>query len=228
MGRRKNIYSRSDPKLTLILILSLTQGLGLRLTPRKRIGVGNQKPTAKDWYPRRRSGKNLLNLGRRKNIYSESDPKLILTLTLRLTLGLGLELTPGKMIRVENLIPNEKDGFGRSRAGKSLLNLCRYKIFYPGGDPKLTLTLTLSVTLGLGLELTPGETIRVESLIPNEKDGFGRSRAGKSLLNLCRYKIFYPGRDLKLTLTLTLSVTLGLGLGFNPKLNPRVRVGVNS
>ena len=167
-------------------------------------------------------------MGRRKNIYSESDPKLTLTLTLRLTLGLGLVLTPGKTISVENLKPNRKDQYRRRRSGKDLKNLCRQKNFYPGRDPKLTLTLTQSLTLGLGLELTPGETIRVENLIPNEKDGFGRSRAGKSLLNLCRQKIFYPGRDPKLTLTLTLSVTLGLGLGFNPKLNPRVRVGVNS
>ena len=81
------------------------------------------------------------------------------------------------------MIPNEKHGFGRSRAGKSLLNLCRYKIFYPGGDPKLTLTLTLtlSVTLGLGLELTPGETISVENLKPNGKDQYRRRRSGKDL-----------------------------------------------
>ena len=45
---KKNFYPRSDPKLPLTLILSLTLGLGLRLTPRKRIGVGNQKPNAKD------------------------------------------------------------------------------------------------------------------------------------------------------------------------------------
>ena len=109
-------------------------------------------------------------MGRRKNIYSGSDPKPTLTLALSLTLGLGLGLTPGKTIRVENLIPNEKHGFGRSRAGKSLLNLCRYKIFYPGGDPKLTLTLTLSLTLGLGLGLTPGKTISIENLKPNAKD----------------------------------------------------------
>ena len=109
-------------------------------------------------------------MGRRKNIYSGSDPKLTLTLTLSLTLGLGLGLTPGKTIRVENLIPNEKHGFGRSRAGKSLLNLCRYKIFYPGGDPKLTLTLTLSITLGLGLGLTPRKRISVGNLKPNAKD----------------------------------------------------------
>ena len=116
-----------------------------------------------------------------KNIYSGSDPKLTLTLTLSLTVGLGLGLTPGKTIRVENLIPNEKHGFGRSRAGKSLLNLCRYKIFYPGGNPKLTLTLTLSVTLGLGLGLTPGEKISVENLKPNGKDQYRRRRSGKDL-----------------------------------------------
>ena len=87
---------------------------------------------------------------------------------------------------------------------------------YPNPNPKAT------------VRVTPGKTIRVENLIPNEKHGFGRSRAGKSLLNLCRYKIFYPGGDPKLTLTLTLSLTLGLGFGLNPKLNPRVRVGVNS
>ena len=108
-------------------------------------------------------------MGRRKNIYSGSDPKLTLTLTLSLTLGLGLGLTSGKTIRVENLIPNEKHGFGRSRAGEILLNLCRYIILYPEGDPKLTLTLTLSVTLGLGLGLTPGKTISVENLKPNAK-----------------------------------------------------------
>ena len=66
-----------------------------------------------------------------KNIYSGSDPKLTLTLTLSLTLVLVLGLTPGKTIRVDNLKRNEKDGFGRSRAGKSLLNLCRCNIFYP-------------------------------------------------------------------------------------------------
>ena len=120
-------------------------------------------------------------MGRRKNIYSGSDPKLTLTLTLSLTLGLGLELTPGKTITVENLIPNKKDGLGRSRARKSLLNLCRYKIFNPEGDPKLTLTLTLSVTLWLGLELTPGETISVENLKPNGKDQYRRRRSGKDL-----------------------------------------------
>ena len=79
------------------------------------------------------------------------------------------------------MIPNGKDGFGRSRAGKSLLNLCRYKIFYPGGDPKLTLTLTLSVTLGLGLGLTPAKTITVENLKPNGKDQHRRRRSGKAL-----------------------------------------------
>ena len=79
------------------------------------------------------------------------------------------------------MIPNEKHGFGRSRAGKSLLNLCRYKIFYPGCDPKLTLTLTLtlSVTLGLGLGSTPGETISVENLKLNAKDQYRRRRSGK-------------------------------------------------
>ena len=77
------------------------------------------------------------------------------------------------------MIPNEKHGLGRSSAGKSLLNLCRYKIFYPGCDPKLTLTLTLSVTLGLGLGSTPGETITVENLKPNAKDQYRRRRSGK-------------------------------------------------
>ena len=65
-------------------------------------------------------------------------------------------LTPGKTIRVENLIPNEKHGFGRSGEGKSLLNLCRRKNVYPRTDPKQTLTLTLSLTLGLGLGLGLG------------------------------------------------------------------------
>ena len=120
-------------------------------------------------------------MGRRKNIFSGSEPKPTLTLALSLTLGLGLGLTPAKTIRVENLIPNEKHGFGRSRAGKSLLNLCRYKIFYPGGDPKLTLTLTLSVTLGLGLGLTPGKTISAENLKPNAKEWYRRRRSGKNL-----------------------------------------------
>ena len=120
-------------------------------------------------------------MGRRKNIYSGSDPKLTLTLTLSLTVGLGLGLTPGKTIRVENLIPNEKHGFGRSRAGKSLLNFCRYKISYPRGDPKLTVTVTLSVTLGLGLGLTPGETISIENLKPNGKDQYRRRCSGKDL-----------------------------------------------
>ena len=115
-------------------------------------------------------GKIFKNCVDQKNFYPRSDPKLTLTLILSLTLGLGLELTPGKTIRVENLIPNKKDGFGRSRAGKSRLNWCRYKIFYPGGDPKLTLTLTLSLTLGLGLGLTGGKTISVEKLKPNAKD----------------------------------------------------------
>ena len=55
-----------------------------------------------------------------KIFYPKSDPKLTLTLTLSLTLGLGLGLTPGKTIRVENLKPNAKHGFGCSRAGKSL------------------------------------------------------------------------------------------------------------
>ena len=67
------------------------------------------------------------------------------------------------------MIPNEKHGLGRSRAGKS------------GGDPKLTLTLTLSVTIGLGLELTPGETISVENQKPNGKDQYRRRRSGKDL-----------------------------------------------
>ena len=82
---------------------------------------------------------------------------------------LGFGLTPGKTIRVGKLKPNAKHGFGFSRAGKSLLNLCRYKIFYLGSDPKLTLTLTLSVTLRLGLGLTAKKTISVENLKPNAK-----------------------------------------------------------
>ena len=92
------------------------------------------------------------------------------TLTLSLTLGLGLGLTLQKTIRVENLKPNAKHGIGRSRAGKSLLNLCRYKIFYRGSDSKLALTVTLRLTLVLGLGLTPGKTISVNNLKPNAKD----------------------------------------------------------
>ena len=163
-------------------------------------------------------------MGRRKNIYSGSDPKLTLTLTLSLTLGLGLGLTPGKTIRVENLKPNEKKRFVRSRAGKSFLNLCRYKIFYPGSDPKLTQTLTLSLILGLGLGLTPGKKISVENLKPNAKDQYRRRRSGKDLKKFCRQKNFYPGSDPKLTLTLTLSLTVGLGLG----LTPTKRIGVGN
>ena len=109
-------------------------------------------------------------MGRQKNIYSGSDPKLTLTLTLSLPLASGLGLTPGKTISVENLKPNAKLGFGRSRAGNSLLNLCSYKIFYPGSDTKLTLTLTLSLPLAIGLGLTTGKTISVENLKPNAKD----------------------------------------------------------
>ena len=45
---KKNIYSGSDPKLTLTLTLSLTLGLGLGLTPGKTISVENLKPNAKD------------------------------------------------------------------------------------------------------------------------------------------------------------------------------------
>ena len=99
---------------------------------------------------------------RQKNFYPGSDPKITLTLTLSLTLGLGLGLTPEKTIRVENLIPNEKHGFGRSGEGKSLLNLCRRKNVYPRSDPKQTLTLTLSLTLGLGLGLNPNPNTRVK------------------------------------------------------------------
>ena len=55
---------------------------------------------------------------------------------------------------------------------------------------------------------------------------------GKMFETCVDEKIFYPGNDPKLTLILTLSLTLGLGLGLNPnpnpKLNPWVRVGVNS
>ena len=104
--------------------------------------------------------------------------------------------------------------------------MCRRRNLYPGNDPKLTLNLTLSLTLGLGLGLTPGKTIRVENLIPNEKHGFGRSGEGKSLLNLCRRKNVYLRSDPKQTLTLTLSLTLGLGLGLNPNPNPTVKLWV--
>ena len=107
-------------------------------------------------------------MGRRKNIYPRSDPKLTLTLTLSLILGLGL--TPGKTISVENLKQNGKDQYRRRRSGKNLKNWCRRINFYPGSDSKPTLTLTLSVTLGLGLGLTPGNSISVEKLKPNAKD----------------------------------------------------------
>ena len=46
--QKKNIYSGSDPKLTLTLTLSLTQGLGLGLTAGKTISVEKLKPNAKD------------------------------------------------------------------------------------------------------------------------------------------------------------------------------------
>ena len=55
-----------------------------------------------------------------KFFYPKSDPKLTLTLTLSLTLGLGLELTPGKMMNVENLKPNGKGLYRRRRSGKNL------------------------------------------------------------------------------------------------------------
>ena len=83
-----------------MLTLSLTLGLGLGLTPGKTISVENLKPIGKDYYRRRRSGKNVLNLCRQKNIYIRSHSKVTPTLTLSLTLGLGLGLTPGKTISV--------------------------------------------------------------------------------------------------------------------------------
>ena len=81
----------------------------LGLTPAKTISVENLKPNRKDQYRRRRSGKDVLNLCKQKNIYYGSHPKLTPTLTLSLTLGLGLGLTPGKTISIENLKPNAKD-----------------------------------------------------------------------------------------------------------------------
>ena len=47
---KKNLYSGSDPKLTLTLTLtlSLTLGLWLGLTPKKKVRVKNLKPNAKD------------------------------------------------------------------------------------------------------------------------------------------------------------------------------------
>ena len=86
--------------LTLTLTLSLTLGLGLGLTPGKTISVENLKPNGKDYYRRRRSGKDVLNLCRQKNIYFRSHSKVTPTLTLSLTLGLGLGLTPAKTISV--------------------------------------------------------------------------------------------------------------------------------
>ena len=44
------------------------------------------------------------------------------------------------------------------------------KNIYSGSDPILNLILTLRLTLGLGLGLTPGKTMSVEKLKPNEKD----------------------------------------------------------
>ena len=105
-----------------------------------------------------------------KIFYPGSDPKLTLTLTLSLTPGLGLGLTPAKTISVENLKPNKKDYFRRTRSGKDVLNLCRQKNIYFGSHDKVTLTLTLSLTLGLGFGLTPGKTSSVQNLKPNAKD----------------------------------------------------------
>ena len=56
---KKNIYFGSHPKLILTLALTLTLRLGLVLTPAKTISVGNLKPNSKDYYRRKRSGKNL-------------------------------------------------------------------------------------------------------------------------------------------------------------------------
>ena len=79
------------------------------VNPGKTISVENLKPNGKDWYRRKRSGKDVLNLCRHKNIYFGSHSKLTLTLTLSLTPGLGLGLTPGKTISVQNLKRNTKD-----------------------------------------------------------------------------------------------------------------------
>ena len=118
LWRFNNGYSH--PKLTLTLTLSLTPGLGLGLTPGKTISVQNLKRNTKDQCRRRRSGKNLYNLCRQKNISFGSDPKLTLTITLSLTLELGLGLTPAKTISVQNLKPNSKDQDRRKRSGKNL------------------------------------------------------------------------------------------------------------
>ena len=44
----KIFYPGNDPKLTLILTLSLTRGLGLGLTPGKTMSVRKLKPNAID------------------------------------------------------------------------------------------------------------------------------------------------------------------------------------
>ena len=80
--------------LTLTLTLSLTLGLGLGLSPGKTISVENLKPNGKDYYRRRRSGKDVLNLCRQKNIYFRSHSKVTPTLTLSLTLGLNPNPNP--------------------------------------------------------------------------------------------------------------------------------------
>ena len=67
-------------------------------------------------------------MGRQKNIYPRSDPKLTLTLTLSLILGLGLRLTPRKRISVGNLKPNAK---------KSILVDVQGKIFRTWVDEKI-------------------------------------------------------------------------------------------
>ena len=109
-------YLRSELKVTPTL--SLTLGLGLRLTPGKTKGVENLKPNAKYQYRRKRPRKNLKNLCWWKLFDLQSDVKL--TLTLSLIQGLGLGITPGKTKTVENLKPNAKHQLRRKRPGKNL------------------------------------------------------------------------------------------------------------
>ena len=80
------------------------------------------------------------------------------------------------------------------------------KFFYLGSDLKIA--RSLSWTIGLGLGLTPGKNMSVENVKPNAKHRYRRKRPRKNLKNLCLWKIFYLGSDLKLT--------LGLGLGLTP------------
>ena len=206
MSRWKLFDLQSDIQLTLTP--SLTLGLGLGLTPGKTKTVENLKPNAKHQYRRKRPGKNLWKMCRWKLFYLRSDLKI--TLILSWTLRLGLGLTPGKTKTVENLKPNAKHQYRRTRTGKNLM--CRWKLFDLQSD--LQLTLTLSLTLGLGLGLTPGKTKTVENLKPNAKHQYRRKRPGKNLWKMCRWKLFYLRSDLKITLTL--SWTLGLGLGLTP------------